>query len=214
MRKADCLPPWLRSSIRRGPILCYQSNRWLRFSKSPRLRAINRQLCADDPTGSLPWQNEFGATTYPPTATAFRRLATAFPPWLRSSIRRSPILCYQSNRWLRFSKKFPAMSYSTVNFPHSRPRSLPWWNEFGATAYPTATAFCRLLTAVPPWLRSSGSCLRPYTLDFTQPPGTGSFPPVLEPIKVEIYYWCSIQRENLAHRQAADNGDSQRAPQL
>ena len=41
---APRLARWLRSSLFRNPILCYQANRWLRFSKNSQLSAISDQL--------------------------------------------------------------------------------------------------------------------------------------------------------------------------
>ena len=42
-------PRWLRSWVFHNPILCFQANRWLRFSESSQVSAISHQLCQDPP---------------------------------------------------------------------------------------------------------------------------------------------------------------------
>src|SRR5208282_69895 len=44
----------------------------------------------------------------------------------------------------------------------------------------------------------SHSRLRPQRPDFAPATGSGSLPPMLEPVKVEIHHRCRIQREQLA----------------
>ena len=45
-RKLRTSLPWLRSWFSQEPILCFHTNRWLRFSKSSQLSVLSPQCCS------------------------------------------------------------------------------------------------------------------------------------------------------------------------
>ncbi len=90
---------WLRSPLFHTPIFCFQSNRWLRFFKPCRFYLTS-------PLSARLFQSSIsrGFTIHYSPFTIRNR-------WLRSSLFHRPIVCFQSNRWLRFSNLVGSTSF-------------------------------------------------------------------------------------------------------
>jgi len=81
-----------------------------------------------------------------------RPVTLRLPPkrWLRSSFRRRPVLCYQSTRWLRFSKKLSAFGHQRVEASKVQGRTV----KSGRPSVPDSSTFdLRPLTLPPQRLR-------------------------------------------------------------